>query len=78
MRSYMNDLNDTYYYALAVIVSVSVGSVATKIFVSITIDFMPVLIIVTIAEFVELAYFCAMGTLVDICVIYMRIYMQLL
>lgn len=64
----MNNLTHTYYYALAVIIGITVISVALKIFVSMAIDCIPVLIMITVTELIELAYFCAMGTLVDICV----------
>lgn len=66
---YMERVQQMYYYPFAIVFAVAVGSIGYKIYASFTVHGVPLMIyIVIVVELIELAWFCAMGTVVDICV----------
>lgn len=65
----MEKLRKMYYYPISIVVIAAVGSIGLKVFVFFAMHIHPVANYVLCAgEFIELAYYCALGELVDACV----------
>lgn len=65
----MEKLKRMYYYTIAIVVVAAVGSIGLKVYIVFAMDSRLMFnYVICAAELIELAYYCAIGSLIDICV----------